>query len=61
MIHFLVRTKAARQVCFFLCKGGVNIFILAADISLNLVNAEITCIDISPPVSWLQKHLEYCN
>ena len=59
--YFLVQTKATHQVCFLLCKRGVNIFILVADISLNLVNAEITCIDISPLISPLQKHLEYCN
>ena len=36
-------------------------FYPVADISLNFVNTEITCMDISPLVSPLQKHLEYRN
>ena len=41
----LSRANQSRSPSMFFFKG-VNIFILVADISLNLVNVEITCIDI---------------
>ena len=60
VLYHIVLTKAAHQVFFFV-KGESICFIPVADISLNFVDTEVTCIDISPLVSPLQKHLEYWN
>ena len=62
MMYLLYCTDQSRSPStFYFVKGESICFIPVADISLNFVDTEITCIDISPLVSPLQKHLEYCN